>query len=78
MSFGAPLSVPEGVPGMKYYGIALAILLGLCLLYAGALVNTNRSFTACTELNQLSAQGQSTVQFVKDRKRVLDECDRGD
>ena len=75
MTFGEPLSVPDEVPGLKYYGIALAILLCLCLLYAGMLLKTAPGSTACPGLNQLTAKGTSTVQFVEERKRMLNECD---
>ncbi len=78
MTFGEPLSVPDEVPGMKYYGIALAILLCLCVLYAWVLLKTNPGFTACPELSRLTAKGESTVQFVEERRRLLNECDAGD
>ena len=77
MTFGEPLSVPDEVPGLKYYGMALAILLCLALLYAGTLLRTN-SLTGCPDPNRLTATGASTVQFVEERKRLLSECGGGD
>ena len=78
MSFGEPLSVPDEVPGLKHYGIALAVLLCLCLLYAGMLLTTSPTFTACRDPERSAAQGESTVHFVQERKRLLDECSSGD
>ena len=78
VTLGQPLSVPDEVPGLKYYGMALAILLGLCLLYAGMLVRTDPSLTACRELDRLTSQDLSTVQLAQERRRLSGECNRGD
>ena len=78
MTFGEPLAVPDEVPGMKYYGIVLAILLCLCVLYGVVLLRTDPSLTACQGQDRLTETSGSTVQFVKERKRLLAECDGGD
>jgi hypothetical protein len=70
--------VPDKVPGMKYHGIALAILLCLCVFYGVWLLKTDPSFTACQGQDRLSATSGSTVQFVKERKRLWEECHGGD
>jgi hypothetical protein len=48
------------------------------VFYGVWLLKTDPSFTACQGQDRLSATSGSTVQFVKERKRLLDECRGGD